>query len=156
MAYSTKNETVEVYKTNHYDYDDGSTECKWDRKYIIDNLPPWIYTRYKQPENIQEARGRVSHLKHSLADMDLQLEIRSLDRVVSRAANEVFNDSEWAEKNIKILKAKQTTAHVLAAYNYYIALNEESNVPENKFGALIKLLIEDPHDFEEKARELLY
>ena len=155
MAYSTKKfETVDFYKAT--DYEEYATECKWEGKYVIENLPPWIYTRYEQPKSIQEAKAKISNLKHTLADMDIQLEIRQVERTIQHESGEHTRDTEWAEKNKRILKAKQTTGHVLAAYNYYLIMNEETNVTKDKFNCLIKLLIEDPHDFEERVRELLY
>ena len=140
MAYST-NESVEDYK--HTYFEDTEADCLWDKEYMID-------------KSIQEAKAKVCNLEHTIRDMDMQLEIRQTEQAIASANYEERREVEWLEKNKKILKAKQTTSHVLAAYNYFIILNEESNVPRMRFNALIKLLIDDPHNFEELAMQLLY
>jgi len=61
------------------DTDSYHTECAWDRKYIIDNLPPWVYTKHEQPRSVAEAKAKISALEHTLKDMDLQIEVRDIE-----------------------------------------------------------------------------
>ncbi|HAW77693.1 MAG TPA: hypothetical protein DCW74_18405, partial [Alteromonas australica] len=51
----------------------------WDKKNIISNLPPWVYTDFKQPESISECKALISATEYTLKDIDLQIEIRKAE-----------------------------------------------------------------------------
>jgi len=52
--------------------------CLWDKEFVIDNLPPWIYSDNDQPRSLTEAKAKISALEYTIADIDLQIEIREL------------------------------------------------------------------------------
>jgi hypothetical protein len=135
------------------DTDSYHTECAWDKKYIIDNLPPWVYAKHEQPRSVAEAKAKISALEHTLKDMDLQVEVRDIEVKIgeSRHASS-FEHEKWRSK---ILRAKQSSLYVLNAYKYWLILNTEDQYSNKKFCDLVELLIEDPTDFVQKAKKLL-
>ena len=135
------------------DTDSYHTECAWDKKYIIDNLPPWVYAKHEQPRSVAEAKAKISALEHTLKDMDLQVEVRDIEVKIgeSRHASS-FEHEKWRSK---ILRAKQSSLYVLNAYKYWLILNIEDQYSNKKFCDLVELLIEDPTDFVQKAKKLI-
>jgi hypothetical protein len=135
------------------DTDSYHTECAWDKKYIIDNLPPWVYAKHEQPRSVAEAKAKISALEHTLKDMDLQVEVRDIEVKIgeSRHASS-FEHEKWRSK---ILRAKQSSLYVLNAYKYWLILNTEDQYSNKKFCDLVELLIEDPTDFVQKAKKLI-
>ena len=135
------------------DTDSYHTECAWDRKYIIDNLPPWVYTKHEQPRSVAEAKAKISALEHTLKDMDLQIEVRDIEVKIGESRHATsFEHDKW---KAKILRAKQSSLYVLNAYKYWLILNTEDHYSNKKFCDLVELLIEDPTDFVQKAKKLL-
>ena len=39
---------------------ESSKGTLWDQKYIIDNLPPWVYTAFSQPKTVSEGKALIS------------------------------------------------------------------------------------------------
>ena len=129
------------------------SECAWDKKYVIDNLPPWVYAKHDQPASIAEAKAKISALEHTLADMDLQIEVRDIEVKIGESRHATsFDHDKW---KAKILRAKQSSLYVLNAYRYWLILNTEYASSEGKFKELVELLIEDPADFVNRAKLLL-
>ncbi len=133
----------------------------WDSKYVIDNLPVWIYSDNKQPESIQECKAKISATEYTIRDIELQIEIRELElKTGSSRHSSSFEYERW---KTQALRAKQTHLYLLNAYTYWLALNEkETNSAEDcesdtskKLSKLIKLLIKEPVDFETQLETLL-
>ena len=95
---------------------DQEQEYKWEKKYIIDNLPPWIYTNYEQPKNMVECEAMLLTCKYTIEDIDLQITIREL--------GEDTSDKNLIHWKRQALKAKQTHANLLHAYSYWKIFNE--------------------------------
>jgi len=129
-------------------------EALWESKYMIDNLPPWIYSTHEQPKTVQECRARISSLEFTLRDIELQLEIRELElRTGNSRHTSTFDFEKW---RIGALRAKQTHCYVLNALTYWLILNtQEEPDLKKKFTRLTQLLIEDPKDFIQQAEALL-
>ena len=135
------------------DTDSYHTECAWDQKYVIDNLPPWVYSKHDQPTSIAEAKAKISALEHTLQDMDLQIEVRDIEVKIGESRHATsFEHDKW---KAKILRAKQSSLYVLNAYRYWLILNTDETASSNKFNELVELLIEDPTDFVTRAKKLL-
>lgn len=133
--------------------------CLWEERFVIENLPPWIYTDNQQPSSLKECEAKISSLEYTLRDIDLQIDIRELElRTGNSRHQSSFDYEKW---KVQALKAKQTQYYLLNAYKFwYIKNKRESYAEDNQstketLNSLIKLLIEDPHDFEEKATSLL-
>ena len=43
--------------------------CLWDKRYVIENLPAWIYTDNEQPNTQSECKAKLSSLKYTIEDM---------------------------------------------------------------------------------------
>ena len=133
----------------------------WDSKYVIDNLPVWIYSDNKQPESLQECKAKISSTEYTIRHIELQIEIRELERNTgSSRHNSSFEYERW---KTQALRAKQTHLYLLNAYTYWLALNQkETNATaagktqsEETLKKLIELLIEEPDDFVEQLETLL-
>lgn len=133
----------------------------WDSKYVIDNLPVWIYSDNKQPESLQECKAKISSTEYTIRDIELQIEIRELElKTGSSRHNSSFEYERW---KTQALRAKQTHLYLLNAYTYWLALNQkETNATaasktqsEETLKKLIELLIEEPDDFVEQLETLL-
>jgi len=76
-----------------------STEPKpslWDKEYIIENLPVWIYSDNKQPESVQECKAKISATQYTIRDIELQIEIRELElKTGSSRHNSSFEYERW-------------------------------------------------------------
>lgn len=128
--------------------------CLWGEEFKIDNLPPWIYTDNQPPKDITDCEAKISSLEYTIRDIELQIEIRELElKTGSSRHSSAFDFEKW---KVGALKAKQTHYYLLNAYTYWLIKNERSALDgPSKLSKLIELLIEDPSDFETKARELL-
>lgn len=130
--------------------------CLWEERYVIDNLPTWIYTDNKQPTSIEECRAKLSSIEYTIRDIDLQIEIRELElKTGSSRHSSSFDYEKWKGQ---ALRAKQTHLYLLNAYKYWLILNERDANPiklENKLTSLIRLLIDDPQDFTAQLEDLL-
>jgi hypothetical protein len=130
--------------------------CLWEERYVIDNLPTWIYTDNKQPTAIEECRAKLSSIEYTIRDIDLQIEIRELElKTGSSRHSSSFDYEKWKGQ---ALRAKQTHLYLLNAYKYWLILNERDANPiklENKLTNLIRLLIDDPQDFTAQLEDLL-
>lgn len=128
----------------------------WDKEYIIENLPTWIYTDNKQPDSITECKAKISALNYTLKDIDLQIEVRDLElRTGNSRHNNSFDYDKW---KTQALRAKQTHMYLLNAYTYWLLLNEDADAAdteETKLNALIRLLIDEPVDFQAQLEKLL-
>lgn len=131
-----------------------STPSKWDSKNIIDNLPQWIYHDNEEPESIADCNAKISCLEYTLKDIDLQIEIRQLELQTGSSRHQsTFDFDKW---RTGALKAKQTHLQLLNAYKYWLIKNTSHEVDvASTLGKLIELLIEDPSDFEPRAKTLL-
>ena len=128
----------------------------WDKKYIIENLPVWIYTDNEQPNTIAECKAKVSSLKYTIDDIDLQIEIRELELKTGSSRHQSnFDFEKW---KTQALRARQTHLYLLNAYTYWLILTEREYADKkvsSKVDSLIQLLIEDPVDFVPKLEALL-
>jgi hypothetical protein len=128
----------------------------WDSKYIIENLPNWIYTDSPQPKDIADCKARISSIEYTLMDIDLQIEIRELElKTGSSRHTSNFAYEKW---KAQALRAKQTHLYMLNAYKYWLILNKRDISPVNlneKLNKVITLLIEDPDTFVFDLEKLL-
>ncbi len=126
----------------------------WDEEFKIDNLPTWIYTDNQPPKDIRDCEAKISSLEYTIRDIELQIEIRELElKTGSSRHSSAFDYEKW---KVGALKAKQTHYYLLNAYTYWLIKNERSALDSpGKLDKLIELLIEDPADFETKAKALL-
>lgn len=126
----------------------------WDDEFKIDNLPTWIYTDNQPPKDIRDCEAKISSLEYTIRDIELQIEIRELElKTGSSRHSSAFDYEKW---KVGALKAKQTHYYLLNAYTYWLIKNERGALDSpGKLDKLIELLIEDPSDFEIKAKALL-
>jgi hypothetical protein len=128
----------------------------WDKNYVIDNLPVWIYTDNNQPTSLADCKAKISATKYTIKDIDLQIEIRELELKTGNSRhNSAFDYEKW---KAQALRAKQTHLYLLNAYTYWLLLNErdaETSELEKTVKTLINLLIEDPTDFVGQLEKLL-
>jgi len=126
----------------------------WDDEFKIDNLPTWIYNDNQPPKDIRDCEAKISSLEYTIRDIELQIEIRELElKTGSSRHSSAFDYEKW---KVGALKAKQTHYYLLNAYTYWLIKKERSAFDNpGKLDKLIELLIEDPSDFETKAKALL-
>ena len=143
------------------DYTTSSTSeskpCLWDKRYVIENLPVWIYTDNEQPETFSKCKAKVSSLKYTIEDIELQIQIRELELKTGNSRHQSnFDFEKW---KTQALRARQTHLYMLNAYTYWMLLNERNEIEEktdDKLTALIHLLIEDPVDFVPQLEAMLW
>lgn len=130
--------------------------CLWNEKYVIENLPTWLYSDNNEPNSVTECKAKVSSLQYTLQDIELQIEIRELElKTGSSRHNSSFEFEKW---KAQALRAKQTHLYLLNAYSYWLILNEKeaAALPMNEvLQKLIKLLIDEPTDFTAQLEDLL-
>lgn len=131
----------------------------WEAKYVIENLPAWIYSDNKQPESIEECKAKISSTEYTIRDIELQIEIRELElKTGSSRHNSSFEFDRW---KTQALRAKQTHLYLLNAHKYWLMLNERTENEESSkdlkktLEKLIELLIEEPSDFVAQLETLL-
>jgi hypothetical protein len=131
----------------------------WDNKYVIENLPAWIYSDNKQPESIEECKAKISSTEYTIRDIELQIEIRELElKTGSSRHNSSFEFDRW---KTQALRAKQTHLYLLNAHKYWLMLNESKSTETSSKDVrktverLIELLIEEPDDFVSQLESLL-
>jgi hypothetical protein len=128
---------------------------RWDDEYVIENLPTWIYTDNDQPRSINECRAKISSVEYTIEDIDLQIQIRDLELKTGNSRHQSsFDFDKW---KTQALRARQTHLYLLNAYKYWLILNEKEPDPkylEKKLNQIIKLLIEEPADFEQQLAAL--
>lgn len=131
----------------------------WEAKYVIENLPAWIYSDNKQPESIEECKAKISSTEYTIRDIELQIEIRELElKTGSSRHNSSFEFDRW---KTQALRAKQTHLYLLNAHKYWLMLNERTQNEESSkdlkktLEKLIELLIEEPSDFVAQLETLL-
>jgi hypothetical protein len=130
--------------------------CLWEERYVIDNLPTWIYTDNKQPTALAECRARISSIEYTIKDIELQIEIRELE--LKTGSSRHTNSFDYEKWKGQALRAKQTHMYLLNAYKYWMILNEreENKVSiDDKMSSLIRLLIDEPVDFTAQLENLL-
>lgn len=129
--------------------------CLWDSEYVIDNLPPWIYSDNQPPESIQACKAKISSIEYTIEDIDLQISIRELELKTGHSRhNSAFDYEKW---KIQALRARQTHLYLLSAYKYWLILNERKEVQaatRDKLERVIELLIDEPDDFVEQLEKL--
>ena len=130
---------------------------KWDSAFVIENLPPWVYKNNHMPLSMNECNAKLSSLDHTLSDMDLQIEVKRCEKRIAELTDESFDEVDFYERLRKIHKAKQSTLYVISALKYWKHLNTATVVAgsDDKFTTLVELLIEDPPNFVDQARNLL-
>lgn len=130
---------------------------KWDSDFVIENLPPWVYKNNPMPLSMNECNAKLSSLDHTLSDMDLQIEVKRCEKKIAELTDESFDEVDFYERLRKIHKAKQSTLYVISALKYWKHLNTDTVFAESddKFSTLVELLIEDPPNFVDQARDLL-
>jgi len=130
--------------------------CLWAKKYIIENLPSWIYSDNVEPISLIECKAKISATEYTIRDIDLQIEIRDLELKTGNSRHSSsFDFEKW---RAQALRAKQTHLYMLNAYTYWFLLNqkEENLEPEeSKITKVIRLLIEEPADFVQQLESLL-
>jgi len=128
----------------------------WDEKYIIENLPSWIYTDSPQPKDVTECEAKISSIEYTLRDIDMQIEIRELE--LKTGSSRHTSNFEYEKWKVQALRAKQTHLYLLNAYKYWLILNnreaDNSNV-NDKLNKVINILIEDCDTFIEDLEKLL-
>ena len=126
----------------------------WDSEFVIDNLPPWIYTDNKPPSSIRECQAKISAIEYTIKDIDLQMEIGELElRTGSSRHQTNFDYEKW---KTQALRAKQTHYYLLNAHKYWLIKNQPEVLDtDKKLRMLIALLVEDPADFTQRAALLL-
>jgi len=128
--------------------------CLWEEDLKIDNLPAWIYTDNQPPKDMCDCEAKISSLEYTIRDIELQIEIRELElKTGSSRHSSAFDYEKW---KVGALKAKQTHFYLLNAYSYWLIKKQRSALDNGgRLDKLIELLIEDPADFETKAKALL-
>lgn len=129
--------------------------CLWSQKYVIDNLPPWIYSDSEEPKNLSECEAKISALEYTIRDIELQIEIRELElKTGSSRHQSSFDYEKW---KTQALRAKQTHMYMLNAYTYWRLLNDNKVAPTESeaLKKVIRLLVEEPSDFVEQLEILL-
>tara|TARA_Y100001972_G_C7552067_1_gene277531 strand:+ start:51 stop:572 length:522 start_codon:yes stop_codon:yes gene_type:complete len=133
--------------------DPGESKLRWDSRFVIKNLPGWVYTDFAEPTSTSECKALISAAEYTIADIDLQIEIKKadLDRKPSTAAHEAYQ--KWLSG---ALRAKQTNMYLLSAYNYWKLLSVDDEwSTEQKLRRVIELLQEEPEDFTQQLELLL-
>lgn len=128
----------------------------WDDKYVIENLPNWIYTDSPQPRDIAECEAKISSIEYTLRDIDLQIEIRELE--LKTGSSRHTSNFEYEKWKVQALRAKQTHLYLLNAYKYWLIFNNRENNETNlneKLNKVINILIEDSDTFAVDLKELL-
>ena len=126
----------------------------WADKYIIGNLPPWIYSDNHPPTDIRDCEAKISAIEYTIIDIDLQVDIRQSECAMGSSRYKSSYDFEkW---KCQALKAKQSQYYLLNAHKYWLILNatQPLDVPR-KLDKLIELLVEDSPDFHQQAQALL-
>lgn len=128
---------------------------RWDNEFVIENLPTWIYTDNDQPRSEQECLAKISSLEYTIEDIDLQIQIRELElKTGSSRHQSSFDFEKW---KTQALRARQTHLYLLNAYKYWLILNQRETSTyslSKKLNEVIKLLIEEPADFEEQLSKI--
>lgn len=139
-----------------------SRDSQWDKKYIIENLPPWVYQDNPEPETINECAATICRLEHTIEDIDLQIKIREFELETGTGRQQSKHEHDkWV---VQALKAKQTHKYLLSAYKYWKLINDKnlsgtSNIKISaKIGeflyTLCDLLKDDSPIFEEEIETL--
>ena len=126
---------------------------QWDERFIVKTLPTWVYRDFSEPKTPNECKALISATKYTIADIDLQIEIKKaeLERRPNTAAREEF--MRW---HSGALRAKQTNMYLQSAYSYWQILNTDDEwCIESKLRRVIEILTEEPEDFMEQLEELL-
>ena len=128
--------------------------CLWQPEFVIDNLPPWLYTDNEPPSSLIECQAKISAVEYTIKDIELQIEIGELElRTGSSRHQTNFDYEKW---KTQALRAKQTHYYLLNAYKYWMIKNSSQKVDTaEKLRKLIELLVEDPADFIQRAALLL-
>lgn len=129
----------------------------WDKKYIIENLPPWVYQDNPEPKSVSECAATICRLEHTIEDIELQIKIREfeLETGIGRQQSKHEHD-KWV---VQALRAKQTYKYLLSAYRYWLITNQTAFETKsstynfakllcNNFIELCELLKTEPVDFE--------
>ena len=137
-------------------------ELIWDKKFILENLPQWIYTDNPEPKSLMEGYAKLSSLRYTISDIELQIEIREYERETGNSRHGDVNDlARW---KLQALRAKQTHLYLTNAYTYWVIMNEKELLdtvdhhnqnPDAKLNKVIELLIKDPSDFVDQLQQLL-
>lgn len=142
--------------TNSFTVHADAKPCLWDKRYVIENLPAWIYTDNEQPKSLSECRAKVSSLKYTIEDIELQIQIRELELKTGNSRHQSnFDFEKW---KTQALRARQTHLYLLNAYTYWLLLNEREESEEklnDRLNTLIQLLIDDPVDFVPRLEAML-
>lgn len=142
--------------TNSFTVHADAKSCLWDKRYVIENLPAWIYTDNEQPNNLSECKAKISSLKYTIEDIELQIQIRELELKTGNSRHQSnFDFEKW---KTQALRARQTHLYLLNAYTYWLLLNEREESEErlnDRLNALIQLLIDDPVDFVPRLEAML-
>ena len=126
----------------------------WADKYIIPNLPPWIYSDNEPPIDVKDCEAKISAIEYTIIDIDLQVDIRQSECAMGSSRYKSSYDFEkW---KCQALKAKQSQYYLLNAHKYWLILNSTQALDApSKLDKLIELLVEDSPDFHQQAQALL-
>jgi hypothetical protein len=126
----------------------------WDEKYIIANLPPWIYSDNEPPFSVKDCEAKISAIEYTIIDIDLQIDIRQSECAMgSSRYKSAFDFEKW---RCQALKAKQSQYYLLNAHKYWLILNNTQPLDvSEKVDKLIELLVEDSPTFTQQAQALL-
>lgn len=131
-------------------------QLQWDKRYVVQNLPVWVYTDNPQPTTLSECKAKISSLKYTIEDIELQIQIRELE--LETGSSRHSTSYELQKWKAQALRARQTHLYMLNAYSYWLLLNEREENDDrlsHKIDTMIHLLIEDPVDFVPQMEKLL-
>lgn len=127
--------------------------CLWRSKFVVENLPSWIYSDNDEPRSEAECKAKISSLEYTIKDIELQIEIRELELKTGTSRHGTSYDFEkW---KVQALRAKQTHTYLLNAYTYWLLSNQRKESHESKLDSVIRLLIDEPSDFVAQLEKLL-
>lgn len=135
----------------------------WDEKYIIENLPPWVYQDNPEPKSLKECEATICRLEHTIEDIELQIKIREFEMETGTGRQQSKHEHDkWV---VQALRAKQTHKYLLSAYKYWKIINDKavhnkSNTLRSAaiicgyLSTLCALLKDDPPTFEDELDAL--
>lgn len=135
----------------------------WDKKYVIENLPPWVYQDNPEPTSVTECEATICRLEHTIEDIELQIKIREFEMETGTGRPQTKHEHDkWVSQ---ALRAKQTHKYLLSAYKYWHIINKKETystcnnhsivtVFAGVISELCELLKEEPANFVEEL-ELL-
>lgn len=153
MATSTSSSTI-FSNISSPKSENPSQTFVWDKKYVIENLPPYIYESNEPPSSFAHCEAKISSIELTIIDIDIQIDIKQAE--MNLGSGKYSNNWDFEKWRVSALRAKQNQYYLLNAYKYWLKLNDPSlDNSGSRFNKLLKLLIDEPGDFVQQAQELL-